>query len=102
MNTEPTPEQIARTAMAKVAMVTDPNLSEQQKALLYEIHMPEMPGRQQHNGGKRHILPGGQVLDIVEDGRNQKQTYESSRSNNGITATATKRETINGFLVDFV
>src|SRR5450759_2320499 len=88
-------ERIAQAAMAKVNLLTNPTLTPEQKQVLYEVFMPELAGQQ--NGIQRNILPGGQVLDIVHDGRNQKQTYESSR-HNGIQAAPVRREILNGHI----
>jgi hypothetical protein len=93
-------QQIAQAAMQKVALVTDPSLSKEQRQVMYELHIPELAAHQQHDG-RREILPGGQVLDIVEDGLNQKQTY-TNRKTNGIAGTVGKREAVNGFLLDMV
>jgi|SRR5450756_1022776 hypothetical protein len=92
-------QQIAKTAMQRVALVTDPTLTKEQKQVLYELHMPGMSG--QHSGIQRQVTESGQIIDIVQDGNATRQTYESSR-NNGIPGTAAKRETVNGYIVDFV
>jgi len=92
-------QQIAKTAMQRVALVTDPTLTKEQKQVLYELHMPGMSG--QHSGIQRQVTESGQVIDIVQDGTNQKQTYESRR-HDGIQAAPVRREILNGQIVDFV
>jgi|SRR5450759_89551 len=92
-------QQIAAAAMAKVDLVTNPALSPEQKALLYEIHIPELAG--QHSGIQRQVTESGQIIDIVQDGNATRQTYTNS-TNSNIPGTVGKREAVNGFLLDMV
>jgi len=69
-------DQIARLAMARVKMVTDPTLTQAQKELMYEIHMPD-------------------------DSSGHRQTYDNSR-HDGIQAAPVRREILNGHIVDFI
>lgn len=92
-------QQIAKTAMQRVAIVTDPTLTKEQRNLMYELHMPGMSG--QHSGIQRQVTESGQIIDIVQDGNATRQTYNNSRTNN-IPGTAGKRETVNGFILDIV
>lgn len=92
-------QKIAQAAMAKVALVTDPPLSKEQRQVMYEIHMPGMSGNT--TDMLREVTPAGQIVDIVQDTSNPKQTYTNSKTN-GIAGTTARRETVNGFLVDFV
>ena len=48
-------QQLAKTAMQRVALVTDPSLSKEQKQVLYELHMPELAGN--HSGIQREVTP---------------------------------------------
>jgi len=66
---------------------------------MYEIHMPELAAQQPQNGSKREYV-GNQAIDF-QDGTATRQTYNNSRNNN-IPGTAGKRETVNGFILDFV
>jgi hypothetical protein len=68
---------------------------------MYEIHMPEMSGRQKQNGSKREVMQDGTIL-YFQDGSAQRQTFNNSSKNNGIAASPTRREIVGGHILDFV
>jgi hypothetical protein len=94
-------QQIAATAMAKVNLVTDPTLSKEQRQVMYELHMPELAAQQPQNGSKREYI-GNQAIDFQDSSSGQRQTYTNHKTNGIPGTTAGKRETVNGFILDFV
>jgi hypothetical protein len=92
-------DQIARTVMKKLDLVTSPDLSEAQLNVLRELYMPGYIRGQE--GIQREVTESGQIIDFIEGNTVPGQTY-NNKSNNGIAATATRREVLNGYIVNFV